>query len=75
VYQDATTHELLVSQKNGSVWRRAAIAGTEDPFTGAYGFFASAAVGGNNLVVSSWVINQSADENWVEVFVRPLVVE
>ncbi len=75
VYQDATSHELLVSQKAAdNVWRRAAIAGSEDPFVGAYGFFASAAIGGNNLVVSNWVLDQAADENWVEVFVRPLIV-
>ncbi|MBP9085956.1 MAG: hypothetical protein KBG15_07540 [Kofleriaceae bacterium] len=76
VYQDATSHELLVSQKAAdNVWRRAAIAGADNPFVGAYGFFASAAIGGNNLVVSSWVVDQTADENWVEVFVRPLIVD
>jgi hypothetical protein len=76
IYQDATSHELLVSQKaSDNVWRRQAIAGTENPFAGAYGFFAAAAVAGNNLVVSNWVINQSAEENWVEVFNRPLVVQ
>ena len=76
VYQDSTTHELLITQKaSDNVWRRATLAGTEDPFVGAYGFFASAAVNGSSLAVSSWVIDQPAGENWVEVFTPQLTVD
>jgi hypothetical protein len=76
VYQDATSHELLITQRaSDNIWRRATIAGNEDPFVGAYGFYASSAVSGNSLVVSNWVVNLATEEDWVEVFVRQLTVD
>jgi hypothetical protein len=76
VYQDATTQELLLAtlQQDGT-WTRTSIAGATKPWPGAYGFFAANAVSGQDMAISSWVINQAAHENWVEVFVRPTVIK
>jgi MYXO-CTERM domain-containing protein len=76
VYQDATTHELLLAQRTGdNTWNRVPIAGAEATFVGAYGFFASASTTATDLVVSTWVIDQPNDDQWVEVFRRPLIVQ
>jgi hypothetical protein len=76
VYQDATTQELLLAtmQQDGS-WARTAIAGATMPWPGAYGFFAASAVTTQQMVISNWVINQGARDNWVEVFTRPTVIQ
>jgi hypothetical protein len=76
VYQDATTQQLLLSTRmpNGT-WNYEAVAGATDPWPGAYGFFASEALGGGNLVMSSWVIDQPTDDNWVEIFIKQLNVQ
>jgi hypothetical protein len=77
VYQDSTTQELLLAQKqpNGT-WTHASIAGGTDPWPGGYGFFAADAIGKDQLVMSTWVVNLPAadfrDSNWVEVFSRPI---
>jgi uncharacterized protein (TIGR03382 family) len=76
VYQDATAHELLVAALTSSgVWQRRALAGDETPFVGAYGFFASAVRAGDEVVVSTWVIDQPHAANWVEVFRERIVVD
>lgn len=76
LYQDATTQELLLSTRmDNGMWNRMSIAGATDPWPGAYGFFASEAVGAGNLVMSTWVIDQPTDENWVEIFVKALNVQ
>jgi MYXO-CTERM domain-containing protein len=76
VYQDATTQELLLATKGADgMWTRTSVAGATDPWPGAYGFFASAALSPTDLVMSSWVIDQPNDDNWVEVFSQPLVVQ
>ena len=73
VYQDSTTQELLLASKSAAgMWTHTSIAGATDPWPGAYGFFASAAVGGTDLVMSTWVIDQPTNDNWVEVFSRPI---
>lgn len=77
VYQDATTQELLLAQKTSSgAWERTSIAGGKAPWAGGYGFYASAAVGPTQLVMSTFAVNLSADTDagmtWVEVFTRPL---
>jgi len=75
-YQDATTHELLVAYPNGAgEFSRIAIAGSEDPFIGAYGFFADAKYDGVNLTMSSWVLDQRNSDAWVELFKRAVVIE
>jgi len=76
VYQDGTTQELLLSQQqtNGT-WMHISIAGATDPWPGAYGFFAAAAVRPSDVVLSSWVIDQPTDENWVEVFTKPTLIQ
>jgi MYXO-CTERM domain-containing protein len=75
-YQNATTHELLYATRgNDGKWTRQTVAGGPvTPWTGAYGFFASAALGTNDVIMSSWVIDQPARDNWVEVFSKPFVV-
>jgi len=45
------------------------------PWPGAYGFFASAALSPSDIVMSSWVVDQPTDENWVEVFLRPITIQ
>lgn len=72
VYQDATSHELMVASKVGGNWMRDALAGDEDPFVGAYGFYAAAARGNVEAVLSTWVIDQSRGDNWVEIFRLPI---
>jgi hypothetical protein len=76
VYQDATTQELLLAQQQpDKTWKRTSIAGNQMTYGGSYGFFASAALTPTQIVMSSWVISQPTDENWVEVFVTPTVVQ
>lgn len=72
-YQDATSHELLISRRDSAgVWTREVVAGDEDPFVGAYGFFATSAATSSKLYVASWVLDPANEEQWVEVFERPL---
>ena len=72
IYQDATTHELVVGTKTGAAWGHDTIAGDEDPFTGAYGFYASASATATEIVVSTWVIDQPRGDNWIELFRLPI---
>lgn len=77
VYQDATTQELLLAQKGGDgKWTHASIAGATEPWPGGYGFFAADAVGKDQVVMSSWVIDlpntTAGSSSWVEVFTRPI---
>ncbi len=75
-YQDATTQELLLAQKQqDGTWARNPIAGATDPWPGAYGFFAADALTTNEIIMSTWVIDQPTEENWVEVFRRPTAVQ
>ncbi|HLL23980.1 MAG TPA: hypothetical protein VK427_17730, partial [Kofleriaceae bacterium] len=75
-YQDATTQELLINERRGDgVWQRNSLAGAVQPWPGAYGFFAASAVTPTEIVVSTWVINQPLEQNWVEIFKRPTSVQ
>jgi hypothetical protein len=66
----------LISQQQPDLsWVYDPIAGNEDPFVGAYGFYASAKYDGADAVVSNWVIDQPEDQNWVEVHRRTIGVE
>jgi hypothetical protein len=73
-YQDGTTQELLLASRNSSTgkWSHVSIAGATDPWPGAYGFFASTALSGTDVVMSSWVIDQPTDDNWVEIFAKAI---
>jgi hypothetical protein len=76
VYQDGTTQELLLGQQQANgTWNHISIAGATDPWPGAYGFFAAAAVRPSDVVLSSWVIDQPTDDNWVEVFTKPTLIQ
>lgn len=76
VYQDATTQELRLAQRqNDGTWMHENVAGGSEPWPGAYGFFASAALGTTDVVMSTWVINQPAEDNWVEVLSRPFIIQ
>jgi MYXO-CTERM domain-containing protein len=67
-YQDATSHELLVARKDeAGVWTRETLAGAEDPFTGGYGFYISAAMADGEMVLSTWVVDQPNEQAWVEI--------
>jgi MYXO-CTERM domain-containing protein len=76
-YQDATTHELLVANKgaDGS-WRHKVLAGDETPFEGGYGFYASAILDLDSLMLSTWVIDQPNSQSWVELIrATPVPIE
>ena len=74
VYQDATTQELLLATRTTEgTWEHESIAGGGEPWPGAYGFFAASAISPTGLVMSSWVVDQPAEESWVEVFARTQV--
>jgi hypothetical protein len=67
-YQDATSHELLVARRDAAgAWTRETLAGDEEPFAGGYGFYVSAAMAGDELALSTWVIDQPASDAWIEV--------
>jgi MYXO-CTERM domain-containing protein len=72
VYQDSTTQQLMLAQRQqDATWKYNSIAGGTQPWPGAYGFFASAAVTPTEIVMSTWVIDQPTGQNWVEVFRQP----
>lgn len=68
LYQDATSHELLLAERAGNTWTRTTLAGNESPAVGAYGFFASASQGAAARWFSSWVIDLPTETTWVEIF-------
>lgn len=74
IYQDGTSHELLAADKSGpmSAWRWSALAGDEAEWQGGYGFYASAALAGNFVTVSTWVIDLQHGDDWVELFELPV---
>lgn len=75
-YQDATSHEILLASRNADGnWERESVAGSEDPFVGGYGFYTNSAMTGDNLVMSTWVVDQPANAVWVEIFRRQIVIE
>jgi MYXO-CTERM domain-containing protein len=75
-YQDATSHELMLSsRKMDGTWARESIAGGADPWMGGYGFFASSVIDNGNVIMSSWVIDQPNNDNWVEVFSKSVVIQ
>ena len=75
-YQDSTTEQLeLATKQQDGTWKRTDIAGATDPYPGAYGFFAAAAVTSSNIVMSTWVIDLASNENWVEIFTRPTTIQ
>ena len=79
-YQDATTQELLLTTRavdgnNNPVWNRISVAGHTDPWPGGYGFFASDVLSGTDIVMSTWVVDQPNDDNWVEVFKRQVAIQ
>lgn len=74
IYQDSTSHELLVANKPGEDWTWDPLAGNDATFVGAYGFYASAVGTDSEIAVSTWALNQQIDDNWVEVFRLPLSI-
>ncbi len=75
-YQDATTQELLLATRAADgTWSHVSIAGAVSPWPGAYGFYASDVISQSQIVMSSWVIDQPTDDNWVEVFARPVIIQ
>jgi hypothetical protein len=75
-YQDATTQELLLATRAADgTWSHVSVAGAVNPWPGAYGFFASDVISQSQIVMSTWVIDQPTDDNWVEVFARPVIIQ
>src|SRR5262249_16598325 len=73
VYQDATSQDLLLATPAPVGWTRSVIAGSEVPYKGAYGFYAAAGMTSDErLFMASYVIDQAARDQWVEVFVKKL---
>ena len=76
VYQDATTHELLMGERaEDGTWSHTALAGAESPFAGAYGFYASAELAGTDAWIATTVYDPPSYSQWVEVFVESLGIE
>ncbi len=76
VYQNATTHELLVAGRNpAGAWQWQSVAGNEDPFVGGYGFYASAQSNGTNIAMSTYVVDHPNRDAWVEVFNSQIIIE
>ncbi len=77
-YQDATSHELLFSIRNNNdgTWTWTSMAGADtETWGGGYGFYATADIDGDNVVLSSYVIDQQNYDYWVEIFRLPGVIE
>jgi hypothetical protein len=76
VYQDATTHELVMATRTAAAgWERTSIAGAEATFAGAYGFHIAGEAGGADLVLSSYVLDLGEAQQWVELFRQTLFIE
>ncbi|MBK9072818.1 MAG: hypothetical protein IPL79_17725 [Myxococcales bacterium] len=67
VHQDSTSQELVLARRIGNGWDSEILAGNAEPYAGAYGFFASAASFGDEIIVGSYVIFQADNDQWVEV--------
>jgi len=67
-YQNATTHELLVAQRDGDFWAWDSVAGGGEAFTGGFGFYARAESDGDQVVMSTWVVDQPNFDSWVQIF-------
>ena len=85
-YQDSTDHALRLAtgQVGDGDWTFEVLAGEEDPFTGAYGFYIGLAPQGGTLYVSSYVINEHAKPDilgndavryFVEIFEKQIAPE
>lgn len=75
-YQDATTHELLLTQKNlQGMWFFTTVAGDEQEFAGGYGFYAAAEFDGADVIMSSFVVDQPRERVWVEIFRSQVVIK
>jgi hypothetical protein len=83
LYQDGTAHELRVAERlqTDAEWTFQTIAGGEDPFAGAYGFYIDMSIDGATAYISSYVINEHAEPDllgndpvkyFVEIFERTL---
>ena len=76
IYQDATSHELLMATVNElGEWTHTTMAGADDPFAGAYGFYAEAAYNGTHVTMSNWVVDAGEYDAWVEIIRLKLLVE
>jgi MYXO-CTERM domain-containing protein len=76
VYQDATIQEMRMAHKDSmGKWAHESVAGATMPWPGAYGFFAAAALSPTDIIMSTWVINQPENDNWVEVLSKPIVIQ
>jgi hypothetical protein len=70
-YQDSTVLQLrLARHPPDGKWSHELVAGHDDPFKGAYGFWANLRVAGGKGVISSYAINQMPDPPvfFVELF-------
>jgi hypothetical protein len=72
VYQDGTTADLVLATRSNGTWSHTTIAGSENPFKGSYGFWATARLDPSELVMASYAINQPNYDSWVEIFRAPL---
>jgi hypothetical protein len=51
------------------------LAGDEETWAGGYGFYAAADRSGNDVVASTWVVDNLAYDFWVEVFRLPTIID
>jgi MYXO-CTERM domain-containing protein len=77
-YQDATAFELRFAQRGADgTWTSSVIAGDEQPFAGAFGFYARLVPDGGSVVMSSYVIDQRSDpaRTFVELWSRAVTID
>ncbi len=71
-YQDGTTSDLLFATRTNGTWTHTTIAGSEDPYVGAFGFWAAAKVANSQVVMASYAMNLTNYDQWVQIFREPI---
>ena len=66
-YQDATTHDLVFAIFEDDRWTTSILSGDSAVFQGAYGFFISGALVGDDAIIANWVVNEPEQDFYVEI--------
>jgi len=68
-YMDSTAHELRLATRGSTTWSHQKIAGSDTPYKASYGFYTAAAMApSGEVVMTTFAVNQTTRERWVEVF-------
>ncbi|MEO1272176.1 MAG: hypothetical protein AAFX99_29115, partial [Myxococcota bacterium] len=70
-YQDTTRHDLILARRNGpGQWDLISLAGAEDEYTGAYGFYTRQLWNGTQSVVTTFRYNRGVEPEENDVAIR-----